>query len=195
MGRSRRRATWLPGRTGPSVSTCGPVPLQFSDSAVSWAFAGHTACSNSLINPPKIWLRCTLAAVRGAGGRRCQRPEADPRHPHPGGGGRRRRSPRCTRSDLSPAGHPADSTAPEYGPRYHRSPQTSARIPHPSEAPTQARSRLAHPEPTSPQVTALGHSAGTPGPRFHQPWCTHPPRQRPLTGISPGQGPFLQRGG
>jgi len=48
---------------------------------------------------------------------------------------------------------------------------------------------------TFPQVTAIPFGGVDPHPRFHEPWSTQPARQRPLTGISPGQGPFLQRGG
>jgi hypothetical protein len=118
-------------------------------------------------------------------------PEAESRHPHPGGGNRRRRPHVADLPTCLPPGTQPNSTTSEYGPRYHRSPQTAARIPHRSEVPTLDCSRLTYPAPTSPQVTASDHSARAPRPRFRQPWCAQLPRLRPLTGILPGQGRFF----
>ena len=44
---------------------------------------------------------------------------------------------------------------------------------------------------TFPQVTAIPVGGVSPYLRFHEPWCTQPARQRPTTGISAGQGPFV----
>jgi hypothetical protein len=46
-----------------------------------------------------------------------------------------------------------------------------------------------------PQVIAILCGSVDSHLQFHEPWSTQPTQERPLTGISAGQGPFLQRGG